>query len=332
LQNLQDTGDALVEMTGGAYEEIEMNAIKTSNEKDHLWHIMFQSFKKKSILFCSNQYIDERAAVLNGNGIQNGHAYTITKLICFNFRDKKYRLVRLRNPLGKGEWKGAWSDNSSEWNILSEEIKKKIELVKAEDGEFWMSVEDFFANFNFLELSHMSLVDSGQSILDGLEIDNMTWKKMQPDVENGWKCSKIYSEWCIGKSVPQFLIKIETVDVYDRENKAAVIISLREKDRRRKKFLKKDPEYTGEQIEFKLMKVKANKTAKSEQTFKKIDSKFTNQELEFVGETPRHVNFEFFKRFTVVPGLYVIIPISETIKNSCEFLIRIFTEQSIETR
>ena len=47
-------------------------------------------------------------------------------------------LIRLRNPWGRGEWKGAWSDTSKEWQTLPDDLKTdKI------DGEFFISLDHF---------------------------------------------------------------------------------------------------------------------------------------------------------------------------------------------
>ena len=51
------------------------------------------------------------------------------------------RLVKLRNPWGNYEWKGAWSDGSKEWsdNPL---VKMRLRPVDADDGTFWMPWEE----------------------------------------------------------------------------------------------------------------------------------------------------------------------------------------------
>ena len=47
-------------------------------------------------------------------------------------------LIRLRNPWGHTEWKGAWSDSSEKWQYLPDDVKTdKI------DGEFFIALEDF---------------------------------------------------------------------------------------------------------------------------------------------------------------------------------------------
>ena len=42
------------------------------------------------------------------------------------------KLVKLRNPWGKGEWKGDWSDESYKW---TQQLKKELNFVNQDDHE-----------------------------------------------------------------------------------------------------------------------------------------------------------------------------------------------------
>lgn len=80
-----------------------------------------------------------------------GHAYSITALQNVIFLNCKFYflffkvegphgktvLLRVRNPWGCNEWKGAWSDNSSEWDYIDYEQRRQLNSAFAEDGEFW---------------------------------------------------------------------------------------------------------------------------------------------------------------------------------------------------
>ena len=47
-------------------------------------------------------------------------------------------MLRLRNPWGRGEWRGAWSDTYYDtWQYLPDEKTDKI------DGEFFIALDDF---------------------------------------------------------------------------------------------------------------------------------------------------------------------------------------------
>ncbi|KAF6776502.1 hypothetical protein AHF37_03937 [Paragonimus kellicotti] len=49
-------------------------------------------------------------------------------------------LVRVRNPWGnEAEWKGAWSDKSREWSLLSDATRREVGITFDDDGEFWLS-------------------------------------------------------------------------------------------------------------------------------------------------------------------------------------------------
>eukprot|EP01106_Pelomyxa_sp_JSP_P017441 TRINITY_DN711_c0_g1_i4.p1 TRINITY_DN711_c0_g1~~TRINITY_DN711_c0_g1_i4.p1 ORF type:complete len:613 (-),score=122.87 TRINITY_DN711_c0_g1_i4:68-1906(-) len=86
-------------------------------------------------------------------GILAFHAYTL--LDCCRLcppGGKKVKLLRLRNPWGQTEWKGRWSDGSKEW---SPEILQALNYKFADDGTFWMCLEDFMKVFTKLYLCRL---------------------------------------------------------------------------------------------------------------------------------------------------------------------------------
>jgi len=95
-------------------------------EKEELWKNIFTSNKNKSLMGCSalgptgteSQYPE---GVLCG--VLQGHAYSIIDVFSIDVEitdendqivEKHEKLLRLRNPWGKKEWNGAWSDGSDE--------------------------------------------------------------------------------------------------------------------------------------------------------------------------------------------------------------------------
>lgn len=48
-------------------------------------------------------------------------------------------IVRVRNPWGKFEWNGDWSDKSTKWTAA---VKKALGWTDKDDGTFWMSWKD----------------------------------------------------------------------------------------------------------------------------------------------------------------------------------------------
>jgi len=75
-------------------------------------------------------------------GLHNNHAYSILALC----KAKEHRLVKIRNPWGTGEWKGAWGDGHENWSKYPE-VAKAVGYQNKDDGAFWMSWEDFVENW-----------------------------------------------------------------------------------------------------------------------------------------------------------------------------------------
>jgi Calpain family cysteine protease len=91
-------------------------------------------------------------ANISNMGIVQGHAYSILDI----FEVEGNKLLQLRNPWGNDkEWKGAWSDQSSDWTerrrqIIYERARQRgVEAIKIgeADGTFWMNYVDWFTNF-----------------------------------------------------------------------------------------------------------------------------------------------------------------------------------------
>jgi len=74
------------------------------------------------------------------SGLVIDHAYALLKAV--EVKDKKdniRKLMKLRNPWGRFEWNGKWSDKSDEW---TPELKKTLGWSDADDGIFWIEFSD----------------------------------------------------------------------------------------------------------------------------------------------------------------------------------------------
>ncbi|NXI00835.1 CAN14 protein, partial [Pachycephala philippinensis] len=158
--------EALVDFTGGVNTRI-----KLAEAPPYLWNILTRATYSRSLMGCQTHvYFPsvslsciQTAKVLK-NGLVAGHAYTVTGIRKVTCQYGPENLVRLRNPWGKIEWKGDWSDSSSKWELLSP--KEKILLrKKKEDGEFWMSLQDF--KIHFVDLVICKLTPDLMSQEDG---------------------------------------------------------------------------------------------------------------------------------------------------------------------
>ncbi|NXI26136.1 CAN14 protein, partial [Sterrhoptilus dennistouni] len=160
--------EALVDFTGGVNTRI-----KLAEAPPDLWDILTRATYSRSLMGCqthlgvyfpSVSFSCMQTTKVLKNGLVAGHAYTVTGIRKVTCQYGPENLVRLRNPWGKIEWKGDWSDTSYKWELLSP--KEKILLrKKKEDGEFWMSLRDF--KIHFVDLVICKLTPDLMSQEDG---------------------------------------------------------------------------------------------------------------------------------------------------------------------
>lgn len=145
--------DALVDLTGGAGEEIDMRSAEAQIDlaSGRLWSQLLR-FKQEGFLLGAGSPSGSDVHV-SSSGIVQGHAYSIlqvmgesfvsttsTFIIGMNFNDHYHcchkfqvrevdghKLVQIRNPwANEVEWNGPWSDSSPEW---TDRIKHKLKHV-----------------------------------------------------------------------------------------------------------------------------------------------------------------------------------------------------------
>ena len=105
-----------------------------------------------------------------GGGLVDGHAYSV--IAVYKNDDTGAKILRIRNPWGKFEWDGDYSDTDTDnWGPLleaaSDEDKAKFFTetdesmpnfgqinagVPLDDGTFWMSWADFASKFGSLDI------------------------------------------------------------------------------------------------------------------------------------------------------------------------------------
>eukprot|EP01018_Ginkgo_biloba_P017061 Gb_09128 [translate_table: standard] len=134
--------DALVDLTGGAGEEIDMRSAQAQIDlaSGRLWSQLLR-FKQEGFLLGAGSPSGSDVHV-SSSGIVQGHAYSLLQV-----REVDgHKLVQIRNPwANEVEWNGPWSDSSPEW---TDRIKHKLKYTpQAQDGVFWMSWQDFQLHF-----------------------------------------------------------------------------------------------------------------------------------------------------------------------------------------
>ncbi|OHT08670.1 hypothetical protein TRFO_22760 [Tritrichomonas foetus] len=79
-------------------------------------------------------------------GLITDHAYQILDVK----EASGNQFIKLRNPWGRFEWTGDYSDSSNKWTPL---LKKQLGYTNSDDGSFWMLYKDFIKYFKDLSYS-----------------------------------------------------------------------------------------------------------------------------------------------------------------------------------
>lgn len=226
------TSEAMEDFTGGVTETFNLQ----QEVPKGLFVIMKKAFERSSLMGCS---IDpqmsggDREGRLP-NGLITAHAYSITSVKTITMRGRQFNLVRVRNPWGnEHEWKGAWSDRSPEWQLLSQADRDGLGLTFEDDGEFWMAFDDFTRNFTLLEMcmtvpafETMSLSTTSKRKWE-ITTHEGSWKRY---VNAGGCRNHLDTFW----TNPQYKVQVVDPDEDDEDSMGTVVVALMQKDRRKK--------------------------------------------------------------------------------------------------
>ncbi|XP_028920617.1 calpain-12 isoform X2 [Ornithorhynchus anatinus] len=142
--------EAFVDFTGGVGEVLYL---QRDPPTPGLFPALRHALAKESLVGATA--LSDRGEYETEDGLVRGHAYSVTGTYKVSLGFTKVRLLRLRNPWGRVEWKGAWSDGCPRWAALPPEWREAL-LVKKEDGEFWMELGDFLRHFDTVQICSLS--------------------------------------------------------------------------------------------------------------------------------------------------------------------------------
>ncbi|KAF9129624.1 hypothetical protein BGW39_003989 [Mortierella sp. 14UC] len=132
------TAEGIEDLTGGTASMMFTSDIL---DKDRFWEEEMKEVNKCTLMGCFIQFEEENP---EKHGIQSGHAYSVLNVAEFEGE----RLVHVRNPWGKIEWNGDWSDQSEKW---TPEAISALKFEEKNDGRFWMPYKDFLRIFTTLD-------------------------------------------------------------------------------------------------------------------------------------------------------------------------------------
>nr|XP_056715401.1 calpain-6 [Euleptes europaea] len=312
-----NTAEAIVDFTGAVAESIDMTKGKYArdiSEQMRLFEELLKVQKREGLISC---YITPLTArdfeAETAMGLIQGHSYSVTAIQKVSLGEKllscvkseKLFMIRLRNPWGKKEWNGAWSDESEEWTNVSDKERKKIGLTVDNDGEFWMTFEDWCKNFTDVDICRL-VNTSFFSIHKTWEKRIMcgAWRKNPDPLLN--RSGGCFNNRATFLQNPQYIF-----DVKKAEDK--VLISLQQTDQRVHKKEGKGENFV---IGFEIFKVEDNR-----------DCRMHSMHLQEKVATSTYIDMRtVFLKVLLKRGRYVLIPTTFSPGVETEFMLRMFTD------
>ncbi|XP_043327516.1 calpain-3 isoform X3 [Cervus elaphus] len=307
-----NTTEAMEDFTGGVTEFFEIK-----DAPRDMYKIMKKAIERGSLMGCSiDTIVPVQYETRMACGLVKGHAYSVTGLEEALYKDEKVKLVRLRNPWGQVEWNGSWSDSWKDWSYVDKDEKARLQHQVTEDGEFWMSYDDFIYHFTKLEICNLTA--------DALESD-----KLQT-----WTVSVNEGRWVRGCSAggcrnfpdtfwtnPQYRLKLleEDDDPDDSEVICSFLVALMQKNRRKDRKLGANLFTIGFAIYEVPKEMHGNKQHLQKDFFLYNASKARSR---------TYINMrEVSERFRLPPSEYVIVPSTYEPHQEGEFILRVFSEK-----
>ncbi|KAF6717942.1 Calpain-1 catalytic subunit [Oryzias melastigma] len=299
--------EAMMDFTGGVHIYIRL-----SEPPQNLWELMCRAGKSGVLMCCGTDQGETSSNTLSPNGLVLGHAYTVTGVMQLVSRGKPVNLVRLWNPWRTGEWIGDWSDRSPLWQTVSPQDREKCHSVD-DDGEFWMTLEDFCKLYSDLDICGMD-----PSFLD--------------ETSGPWKSSVYEGRWVLGTTAggcmnhketfwtnPQFRVQISG-EYSEKADDKNTLVSLMQKPDKRKRHLVKNLH-----VGFSIFEV----TQQYKAQVGKFPASFFSTHRP-VAQTKIFMNArEVMEFIRLKPGEYLIVPSTFKPNESASFLLTIHSK--IET-
>ncbi|KAK7894293.1 hypothetical protein LTR67_006052 [Exophiala xenobiotica] len=146
------TGEAIEDLTGGVTTEIYTTNVldpdsfwtnelsRCGKTADFVFSCAAARWREWRPYHVANEKIREERR----SGIVSQHAYAVLD----TYEGHGQRLVKIRNPWGRKEWTGAWSDGSKEWTA---DWLLRPNHQFGDDGIFWMQYRDMLTKYKYID-------------------------------------------------------------------------------------------------------------------------------------------------------------------------------------
>ncbi|XP_060076489.1 calpain-5-like [Ylistrum balloti] len=277
---------SFVALTSGVPEEIDLRSGEvTPNE---VFVRVTNAHRSGAMVACAVP-----GELMGFNGLIGNHEYTLTKSTVINGN----RLLLVRNPWGRGEWKGAWSDGSPEWLSVSE---NEVRRADADDGEFYISIDDFMKCFSLVTICSVTPDFDRDGSEDTLNYVTCLYGDWRDDNAAGFE-KKLQN--------PKFLIEVND-SASDENGDVPLVVQLIQRTEHRREDMA--------QIRCDVYKVYGSNDGMYiiDELGKKTNSYKNSQQRSF--------------RYLVQPGKYIVIPSTGNAGVEKEFLIRVYTSGPLQ--
>jgi hypothetical protein len=182
---------ALVDLSGGIGGRVDLSKDEMKQQARN--GVLFQQLLKYRelgyLLGAGSPAGSDHETNASPSGIVQGHAYSILDVQEVD----SVQLIRLRNPWGRKEWTGDYSDKSAKW---TRRLKAKLNYVDADDGAFWMCFQDFSIHFEDIYICRF--------------FDNNSGWIAAPVIKSAWNASNAggCTNYETVKGNPQYLLSI----------------------------------------------------------------------------------------------------------------------------